>query len=448
MTDKGKIYSIFYLSFIIFITISYFTFRSIYKYNKTANLVVHSKDIITEANNVLTATLDIETSQRGYLITGKETFLTSRHPAIKHIYNSYSRLKLLVADNAIKKSLCDSLQNLITLKINNSYSIILTYKEEGFKEAQEIIISGQGKMITDKIRLLVEEIIKKEQVWLINQFETNQQNLKNIIMMIIIIVTLSLLFLIVSSIFLLRDYYKRLINEIKLNKYAGELENKNKELEQFAYISSHDLQEPLRNITNYVTLLEKRTKKNIDKETEHVLNVIVKSAERMKILIREILLYSRIGKNREIKKVDCNKVLSEVLEAIDLSIRENQAKIITDHLPVIDSDEIEIRQLFQNLLSNALKFKKNNIAPEIHVHCEGKDKEWWFSVNDNGIGIEIEYMNKMFHIFQRLHTEEEYPGTGIGLATCKKIVELNNGKIWLSSKLGIGSIFYFTIPKQ
>ena len=233
-----------------------------------------------------------------------------------------------------------------------------------------------------------------------------------------------------------------------LKGYAARLEISNKELKQFAYVAAHDLQEPLRNITNYVGLLEKRLKESLDEELHFFMSVIVKSANKMQRLIRELLGFSIIGRDRRIKKTDCGKALNEALTDLDISIRENHVKITADDMPVVDGNETELKQLFQNLLSNAIKFKKQNVPPDIHIHCENKKKEWEFSVSDNGIGIDKEYFDKIFFIFHRLHSESEYPGTGIGLASCKKIVELYGGKIWVSSTPDIGSTFYFTIPKQ
>ncbi len=251
--------------------------------------------------------------------------------------------------------------------------------------------------------------------------------------------------LLVSS--AIRDITDKKKAAMELKDYANRLETSNKELEQFAYVASHDLQEPLRNISNYVELLEKRSIGLLNDESKHFLSVVVKSTERMKILIRELLNFSRISREKIIEKVDCTKIFNEVLADMDFIIRENNVEIITSELPLINANETEIKQVFQNLLSNAIKFKKQNINPQITVHCIKNNKEWEFSIHDNGIGIKEEYLKRIFFIFQRLHTETEYPGTGIGLATCKKIIELNEGKIWVSSQPGTGSTFYFTIPQ-
>jgi light-regulated signal transduction histidine kinase (bacteriophytochrome) len=219
-------------------------------------------------------------------------------------------------------------------------------------------------------------------------------------------------------------------------------------LEQFAYVASHDLQEPLRNITNYVGLLEFRAQDSWDEESKQYFSVIEKSAERMKILIRELLNFSRIGRNRMLEKVDCNKVIKDVLSDMDFALRESNAVVKVSSLPEIDGNVIEMKQLFQNFISNGIKFKKNEVPPEIQIQCTDKNEKWEFAIRDNGIGIREDYLKKIFLIFQRLHSDEEYPGTGIGLATCNKIVALNNGEIWVESTLNVGSTFYFTFPKQ
>ena len=220
------------------------------------------------------------------------------------------------------------------------------------------------------------------------------------------------------------------------------------ELEQFAYVASHDLQEPLRTIDNFVGLLDKKYSKQTDKETTQYFKFIVNATSKMQNLIKDLLEFSRVGKNMLFTIVDCNKVLQEVIADLDISIKESNAKIITATLPVLQGNETELKRLFQNLISNAIKFHKKNVFPEISITVEEKEKEYLFAIKDNGIGIEEKYMNKLFIIFQRLHTAEEYPGTGIGLATCKKIVTLHKGKIWIKSKLGEGSTFYFTLSNE
>lgn len=245
----------------------------------------------------------------------------------------------------------------------------------------------------------------------------------------------------------IRDISNQKKAAMELREYAARLELSNRELEQFAYVASHDLQEPLRNITNYAAILEETAKEFLSPEALSFLGVITTSTERMKILISELLRFSRIGRNTVIEEVDCNIVLNDILTDLANMIRENKAVVRSVHLPVISASSIEIKQLFQNLISNAIKFKKKDVDPVIEISCTELENHWEFSFTDNGIGIKEEYLDKIFLIFQRLHSEQDYPGTGIGLATCKKIVESNEGKFRVTSEPGTGSTFYFTLPK-
>jgi two-component system, sensor histidine kinase len=234
--------------------------------------------------------------------------------------------------------------------------------------------------------------------------------------------------------------------EDALKEHTRKLEQSNRGLEQFAYVASHDLQEPLRTITNYTGLLEAKQKEHLDDESRKYMQYVVQGAHRMKQLIKDLLHYSRIGKNHEtMEQVNFNETLDEVIADMDALIKENNAAIKKGQLPVLNANKIEIKLLLQNLLSNAIKYRQPNITPHVEFNAvKLKNGSWLFSVKDNGIGIADEFKEKIFIIFQRLHNENEYPGTGIGLATCKKIVELNQGDIWVESKLGEGSIFYFT----
>jgi signal transduction histidine kinase len=234
---------------------------------------------------------------------------------------------------------------------------------------------------------------------------------------------------------------------IAVNQMTEQLIQSNKELEQFAYISSHDLQEPLRTITNYVGLFKEKYDGKLDKDSEKYLEFITLATQRMQILIKEVLNYSRIGHDKIKVNIDCNKVLRDVLNDMSITIKENNAAIYADKLPVIFGYS-DIKSLFQNLISNAVKYKKNDIPPTINITVKDNPDEWLFAFKDNGIGIDKEHHERIFAIFQKLHSPKQYAGTGIGLANCKKIVEIHSGKIWIESELGKGSTFYFTIPKN
>ncbi len=236
--------------------------------------------------------------------------------------------------------------------------------------------------------------------------------------------------------------------EKKVNERTIELKNSNNELEQFAYVASHDLQEPLRTISNFAGLFERQYKGKLDDKADEYLSFISSSTTRMQILIKDLLEYSRIGKNdKDMAEVNCNQLIKEVLNDMSESINENKAKVHSDALPVIKGYAVEMKSLFQNLISNAIKFQTPGAHPVIKIKVKDKGKEWLLGVEDNGIGIDKKYYDKLFIIFQRLHNKAEYPGTGIGLVQCKKIIELHGGKIWVDSEQGKGSTFYFTMPK-
>jgi light-regulated signal transduction histidine kinase (bacteriophytochrome) len=229
--------------------------------------------------------------------------------------------------------------------------------------------------------------------------------------------------------------------------YANkELEKKNIELEQFVYIASHDLQEPLRTTASFVELFQKQYKGKLDEKADTYLSYILEASGRMRTLINDLLNYSKIGSKNEWQRVDCNIILREVLTDLAVALNEAGAEIRADQLPVIIAHPTGIKQLFQNLITNGIKFSKKGVSPKIQICSEINDDAWKFSFTDNGIGIDKQHSEKVFVIFQRLHTRKEYEGSGIGLANCKKIVELHKGKIWIESIPGTGSTFHFTLP--
>ena len=236
--------------------------------------------------------------------------------------------------------------------------------------------------------------------------------------------------------------------QTNLTKLVSELKISNKELEQFAYVASHDLQEPLRMITSFTQLLEKRYKGQLDSDADDYIGFVVDGAHRMKDLIDDLLEFSRLNTEvREFELVIMEIALEDVLRNLKPAIKENNARITHDYLPNIMGDHVQIIQLLQNLIGNAIKFKGNN-PPDIHISAKDNEDEWLFSISDKGIGIDKNHQKQIFSIFKRLHTREEYPGTGIGLSISKRIVERHGGQIWIESELGKGSTFYFTIPKR
>jgi PAS domain S-box-containing protein len=233
-----------------------------------------------------------------------------------------------------------------------------------------------------------------------------------------------------------------------LRQAAEELRRSNQELEQFAYVSSHDLQEPLRQVRSFVQLLRDRYQEQFDDRGAEYLRFIVDGASRMSELVQDLLAYSRVGaREKRRQPVSCRDALEKALVNLQASMTESQAQVTFDELPTVTADPLQMSQLFQNLVGNALKFCRDDVPPEIHVGARREGAEWLLSVRDNGIGIDPQYTDKIFQIFQRLHARDKYPGTGIGLALCKKIVEQHGGRIWMESQPGQGTTFFVTIPE-
>ncbi len=236
--------------------------------------------------------------------------------------------------------------------------------------------------------------------------------------------------------------------ESALLKSNQELARSNAELEQFAYVASHDLQAPLATIASYAQLLEKRYQEQLDSQANKFIGNIVQGCTRMQALIDDLLEYSRVGRSQKpFKPTNCNQVLEQALANLQGVIRDTKAVVSYGELPVVNGDISQLVQLFQNLVGNAIKYRKNE-PPDISISVCKQQDHWLFSVADNGIGMARQHQERIFQIFQRLHTQKEYSGTGIGLAICQKIVELHGGRIWVNSEPGQGSTFYFTLNEN
>ena len=245
----------------------------------------------------------------------------------------------------------------------------------------------------------------------------------------------------------IRDISSRKEKEIEIERQNAILMEKNKELEQFTYITSHDLQEPLQTLTIYSNLLEEEYGDKLDEEGKLFVQFINKSSKRMRNQIAGLLEYTKLSKKETFEFANCNEIMKYVLEDLNQKIEKYNAKVIVNELPNIECIPLSFKLLLQNLISNGIKFSQKNETPIVQVSAEERKEDWLFEIKDNGIGIDTKNKDKIFLMFQRLHNNE-YNGYGIGLTHCKKIVEIHNGTIWFESTLNQGTSFYFTIPKK
>jgi light-regulated signal transduction histidine kinase (bacteriophytochrome) len=242
------------------------------------------------------------------------------------------------------------------------------------------------------------------------------------------------------------QFIERRRAEEQLRRTTADLQRSNTELQQFAYVASHDLSEPLRMVISYLQLLNEKQQGKLEPQTEEFLRFASEGAHRMQALIKDLLAYSRVDlRGRSFGETNVEQGLKAAMANLKVAIDESRAEISHDALPTLRADPVQITQVFQNLIGNAIKFRGTQ-PPRIHVSAELRQEEWLFGVRDNGIGIEPKNFDRIFVIFQRLHTRQEYPGTGMGLAICKRIIERHGGRIWLESQPGQGTVFYFTLP--
>jgi len=249
-------------------------------------------------------------------------------------------------------------------------------------------------------------------------------------------------------VYIFRDVTERKRAEEALKQMSDKLVRSNADLRQFAYIVSHDLKEPLLTVGGFVKLLARRYKGKLDAKADEFIKYIADGVKRMQVFIEDLLEYSQVEtKEKKFKPIDCSFVLKKAIGNLQAAIEKTNAVVTSDELPTVMADTSQMISLFQNLISNAIKFRSEE-EPRVHISAMRKEDEWIFSIKDNGIGIDAEDAERIFGFFQRLHSKDEYPGTGIGLAICKKIVEQHSGRIWVESKTGKGSTFYFTIPSN
>ncbi|MEI7895861.1 MAG: CHASE3 domain-containing protein [bacterium] len=463
VTLEYKIRFQYVFSLILIIIVGVVSLYSINDLEEHTALVKQTQEIQTNLSILLSAITDAETGQRGFVISGDERFLEPYKQSGPKIFNSIHILEDLVSDS-FQKTRLNAVAPLIIRRNVSIQSIIRIRNIKGFQAAEKEISNGQGRQIQDSIRFKIHDMQVYENFLLKERAEKADKSIMFAKVIIISSIVLMILFICFSFFITYVGFSKLRKAETDINNLNETLEqhvaertsqlvviNKElkfhlSELEQFSYVSNHDLQEPLRTINQFIQLFYEKYAGTLDEDGEKYIEFISKSAVRMNLLVKSLLDYSLLGKSSTTALVDCNKIVELVLGDLDESIKGNSAKMTIRELPSVNGFETELRLLFQNLIGNAIKYHKPGIVPEIQISAENHEKEWLFSIKDNGIGIDKKHNEKIFIIFQRLHNRYEFEGSGIGLAHCKKIVELHGGKIWVESNIEGGSTFKFTIP--
>lgn len=440
------------------------SYRSLIRNDEDRLWVTHTHLVLEKLDAVLTDLLDAETGQRGYILTGEPSYLEPYSEALSLVDHDVKEIRELTADNPVQQHSQDRLEQLITLKLAELRYRIEIRERRGLVAGAEGVRQGSGKESMDQIRAQIAAMREEENRLLAQRSNEADASARTTRIVIVSGEILAVVFLWLAGGIVGREMERRRraeenIRELnvglerrvaertaELAQRAQDLARSNSELQQFAYVASHDLQEPLRMVASFTQLLAKRYRDQLDDDARDFINYAVDGATRMQTLISDLLSYSRVGtQGKSLASTDSEALLRRVLDSLRFAVEESGAVIVHDPLPMVIADPQQLGQLLQNLLTNAIKFHGEE-PPHIHISAERNGSDWKISVRDNGIGISQEHADRIFVIFQRLHTKTEYPGTGIGLAICKKIVERHGGRIWIEPSPGGGTTFCFTIP--
>jgi signal transduction histidine kinase len=432
------------------------------QYRAQVRWVSHTQQVLSEMDSLLLAVTNAEAGQRGYVLTGDESYAETFRAALPQVEGSIGRLRDLIRDSgADQQARLEELAPAVRVRIDELRASIELRRTQGEAAANAAVPAGSGRPFR-RIALTInleEERLLAQRLRAQGHTEVRAAACFGAG----IAVSIGLLFWAYHLIVLYANERKRAEQEaVRLNaeleqrvtertaelREANEnLIRSNADLERFAYVASHDLQEPLRMISAYVDLLARRYEGKLDKDADDYIRFAIEGASRMRLLISDLLSYSRTGmQTLHLAPTDLEKVLETVLDNLRILCEEARAEIVHEPLPVVSGDQAGLMLVLQNLLSNAIKFRQPDLPPRVRVAAHRNGEEWRFVVEDNGIGFDGQYADRIFEIFQRLHSAGAYPGTGIGLAISKRVIEAHGGRMWAESAEGAGSKFWFSLP--
>ena len=439
-----KIWGGFALAFSAIIIISIVSFNNSLRYIGATEKIELKHKTLTEIEVIVSDIKDIALGTSGFVITGNDFFIAQYPTSAENVRSRLNSLRLLAGEDIFIRNYLDTLQILLEQRLKLDEQLITSGKEN---DGQALIISGNGEAIMDSIRSVIKKVENYEQAELKNLYQEKEFNFKsNIItfstLILVVLTIISILYFLIK-----KELFVRQKAEEETRQLNVKLEAVNKELESFTYTVSHDLRAPVRHINGFLDILHKNISEKLDKENLRYFNLIKESTKDMGNLIDDLLTFSRTAKAELDKtKLNLNEAVHQVIQNIQHGLEGKNVEWITDELPEVYGDYTLIKVVLVNLISNAVKFTSKTANPVVTIGSQKYDKIHVIFIKDNGVGFNMNYYSKLFGVFQRLHDTGDFPGTGIGLATVKKIIEKHNGKVWAKSKEGEGATFFFSLP--
>lgn len=443
---------------------------------RNERMVVHTREVLGELEQAMASLVTAESSQRGFILTGDEVYLEPYTDNLKGIPEHLANLERLTADNPLQQERARELKRLVDRRLAIIQGSLAARRTQGLEAARQVVLSGRGKAAMDAIRALAAEMKREEERLLGLRRQESEASGRFALASVVAANLLGMVLVVVTGRSLLRFFAERrrseeslreahgllerrveertlelsVANE-RLQRFTTELERSNRELQDFAFIASHDLQEPLRKIQAFGDRLRSKHGSVLGPEALDYLDRMQRAAQRMHTLINDLLTFSRVtSRGQPFVSVDLNEVARDVLSDLEVRVQQTGGAVDLGLLPVVEADPTQMRQLLQNLIANGLKFHKAGSPPTVRVrgvvHQDGGVPQARLTVEDNGIGFDPKYLDRLFTPFQRLHGRTEYEGTGMGLAVCRRIVERHGGSVTAESSPGQGARFLITLP--